>query len=371
MRKWIIIFGIVVIILISAYFTLSFFAVRLIQGQIQKFIGPGLTIKWIKLKPTYLSVGGIRYENPKFKKIFFEVEEIKIYPYIFSLLRKSIKINRILINRPYFKIYRSDQGKIFLPLPLIESRPKEEKEDKEGKLHQINIYIENLSIENGRVHFEDEKTLTPPAKIEFDALRLSIDNIHYPLISTNSPINLDTKMKGKGMDGTLGVRGWVDIKSMDVETELKVRNIEIKVFEPYYKKKVSAEIEKGYINMDTKISIKNKIIDAPGEMEIVDLKINENGSIFYVPAKILISRLKDRSNRIKLKFHVSGDMNDPKFSISESLLRRVGLSLAETLGIPIKIVGEKIIEGTGLSAEKFIEGIKKIEELLKRKKSSQ
>lgn len=369
MKKWLIIIGIVAIVLVSAYLTLSFFAVRLIQGQIQKLIGPGLTIKWIKLKPTYLLVGGIRYENPNFKKIFLDIEKIMIYPDIFSLLKKSIKINRISIIKPYFIIYRSDQGKIFFPLPDIGT--KEERGDKEGRPQPISIYIENIKVENGRIQFEDEKKITPPAKIRFDGLNLSINNIHYPFASTNSPITLQTKIKGENMDGSLETKGWINIKSMDLEADLKVRNIEIKIFEPYYRSKISAEIEKGYMNMDTKISLKNRFIDAPGEMEIVDLKIHEGGAIFYIPAKILISRLKDRENRIKFKFRVSGNMDDPRFNINESLLTRIGLSLAETLGLPIKIVGEKIIEGTGVSAEKFIEGIKKIEELLKRKRSSQ
>lgn len=369
MKRWIIIIGIVVIVLISAYFTLSFFAVRLIQGQIQKLIGPGLTIRWIKLKPTYLSVGGIRYEDPDYKKTSLQIEEIKIYPYVSSLLKRSIKINRISIIKPYLVIYRSYQAKIFLPLPPIETR--REKEDKEKESHPISIYIENINIEEGKIQFEDEKVSGPPALIRFYALRLGIKNINYPLISINSPITLETKIKGNDRDGSLETKGWINIKSMDMETDLKVHNMEIKIFEPYYRKKISAEIEKGYINMNTRISIKNKFIDAPGEIEIVDLNINEKGTIFYIPAKILISRLKDRANRIKLKFHVSGNMNDPKFNINENLLRRLGLSLAETLGIPIKMVGEKVIEGTGISAEKFIEGIKKIEELLKRKRSSQ
>jgi len=34
------------------------------------------------------------------------------------------------------------------------------------------------------------------------------------------------------------------------------------------------------------------------------------GTVFYIPATTLISLLKDRGNRIKIKFHVRGDIDD-------------------------------------------------------------
>ena len=46
----------------------------------------------------------------------------------------------------------------------------------------------------------------------------------------------------------------------------------------------------------------------------------------------------------------------------------MAISLAETLGIPIKVIGETTIGGTGKGAEGFIEGLKSIEKLFKRKK---
>ena len=49
-------------------------------------------------------------------------------------------------------------------------------------------------------------------------------------------------------------------------------------------------------------------------------------------------------------------------------MNRVVLSLAEALGIPIKVVGEKAFEGTLKGTEGLTEGLKSIGELLKRKK---
>jgi hypothetical protein len=37
-------------------------------------------------------------------------------------------------------------------------------------------------------------------------------------------------MKGKGHDGSIDMKGWIDTKTMDMETSLKIRAIEVKTF---------------------------------------------------------------------------------------------------------------------------------------------
>jgi hypothetical protein len=179
---------------------------------------------------------------------------------------------------------------------------------------------------------------------------------------------LKGKIEGRKEDGNIDTKGWLDLKTMDMEISFKVNGIEIKIFEPYYRKKVSAEIDSGSIDMEAKVALKKKIIDAPGRLELLGLHVKEGGTIFWIPAKALVGFLKDRGNRIQIQFHVKGNMDDPQFSLQEDFLTRVAVSLAETLGIPIKVVGKTMIQGTEKGAEGLIEGLKSIEKLFKKKK---
>ena len=170
-------------------------------------------------------------------------------------------------------------------------------------------------------------------------------------------------------EGNADLKGWIDLKTMDMETSFKVREIDLKIFERYYQKRVSAEIDSGYIHMDTKITMKEKRIDAPGQLDLVNLHIKEGGgTVLWIPATALISLLKDKGNRIQIQFHVKGSLDDPKFSLQEAFLTRIAVSLAEALGVPIKIVGEEVLKGTIKGEKGLVEGLKTIEELLKKKK---
>jgi hypothetical protein len=90
--------------------------------------------------------------------------------------------------------------------------------------------------------------------------------------------------------------------------------------------------------------------------------------VFYFPAKLLVSLLKDRGNQLKARFQVKGNLDDPQFNLQESFLNRVGFSLAESLGIPIKGLGEQVVGGSLKGAEGLAEGMKSIGEIFKRKK---
>jgi hypothetical protein len=61
-------------------------------------------------------------------------------------------------------------------------------------------------------------------------------------------------------------------------------------------------------------------------------------------------------------------LDDPQFNLQETFLTRIAISLAEALGIPIKVVGTGVIKGTEKGAEGLIEGVKSLEELFKKKK---
>ena len=372
MKKWVILIGAIAIFLIGGYFLLSFFAVKFIQARLEQVVGPGLTIGEIKIKPTCLSVKGIRYEDPLSKRRIFLIEEMRVYPDLYSFLKGTLRIREWMILQPSFFLYRSREGRFIGPWTTLGKKEegKEISDEKERKEKEsILVKIDLFRIRKGSVDFEDMKPEGAPAEIRLRELDLELKNVQYPFISSRSSIELKGKIKGRKREGNIDTKGWIDLKNMDMETSFKVQEIDIKIFEPYYRKRFSAEIESGYINMESKIAVEKKMIDAPGQLELVDLHIKEGGgTVLWIPAKTLVSLLRDKGNRIKVKFHVKGNMDDPQFSLQETFLTRVAVSLAGTLGIPIQVVGETMIGGTGKGAEGLIEGLKSIEKLFKRKK---
>jgi len=370
MKKWIIVMGIIALIFIGGYFVLTFYAAKLIQPHLQKILGPGLTLAEIELKATYLSAKGIQYEDPLSRQRFLQIEELRIYPSLLSLFKKSLHIKEFTMIRPSFFTYRSREGVLLGPWVSEEKEGKgKEIFQEERKGEPIPIRIDRIRIEKGSFDFEDMQSGEPPANIRLKDLDLRIDDIQFPFTSFHSPIQFKGKMNGRAKAGKIDIKGWIDIKTMDMAISLDIQGIDVKMFEPYYRKRVSAEIESGTINMESKIAVERRMIDAPGHLELVDLRIKEgSGTVLWIPAKTLVSLLRNKGNRIKVEFQVKGNLDNPQFNLQETFLTRIAISLAEALGIPIKVVGETVFKGTEKGAEGLVEGMRSLEELFKKKK---
>jgi Domain of Unknown Function (DUF748) len=367
MKRWFILIGILGILLIGAYFALTFYAVKFIQPYLQKVAWPGFTLGEIKVKATHLSALGIQYEEPHSKQRFLQIMEIRVYPSLLSPLKKSLHIKELTLLQPSFFIYRSREEGIAGPWVTVEKEREGKevsKEERKKEREPFQIRIDRIRIQKGSIDFEDGK-VSPPTHIKLRELDFEIKDIRYPLASLHCPIALEGKMEGMKQEGRIDAKGWVDLKTMDLETLIRIRNIEVKTFEPYYRKRVTAEIESGHMDLDSNVTVKEKRIDAPGELDIVHFHIKEGGgAVFWIPAETLIPLLEKKKNEVRAPFHVKGNLGDPKFSLQETLLMGIGFSFMEALGFPVK----GLAEGFFGEPEKGMEGLKSLEELFRKKK---
>jgi hypothetical protein len=123
------------------------------------------------------------------------------------------------------------------------------------------------------------------------------------------------------------------------------------------------------MGMDSTIAVKGKRIDAPGELDLINLHVKEGGGmVLWIPAETLISLLEKKGHQIKVKFHLKGNMENPQFSLQETFLTQVAIALAQALGIPIKVVGEEVLQGTLKGEKGLVEGLQSIEGLFKKKR---
>ena len=370
MKKWLVAGGIILILLIAGYIVLSFYAVRLIQPHLQKMMRPGLTVAKIEIRTTYLSAQKIEYEDPHLRQRFLQIEEVRIYPSLFSFLKGNLRIREILLLRPSFFFYRSPEGPVVGPwFPTEKGEKDEQVPIEKGKAEKgPAVEIDRIRTEDGSVGFEDQAYGRPPFSIQLKELFFKLEDIRYPIVSAPSPFELEGKIKGRTKEGQIKAKGWIDLQTTDTEIFFKVHDVEVKTLERYYQKRVTAEIESGSISIEAKINLKQKRIDAPGVMELMDLRIKEEGTVFWIPAKTLVSLLKNKGNSVKGKFHVKGNMNDPKFNLQENILTQMAFSFGEALGLPVRSLGEMIMGGTGKESEGLSEGLRSMRELFRKKK---
>jgi hypothetical protein len=372
-KKWFFFAVIAVVLFGAGYLALSYHAIKFLKARIEKVTGPGLTVSGIRTHPTYLSIRGIRYQEPQSKRKLLEIEEVRIYPDFLSSMKGSPGIRECSIHNPSFFFFRTREGDYTGPWIQSEEtrtdkrtiRPATEQDPETSSP----IRIHRFRIVKGSFEFEDRKIEGPPVRTVMKEVDLDVKQIQYPMISARSAIELRGKMKGNGKDGEIQATGWIDFKTLDMDAPLTIRGVDVKTFEPYYRKRVTADIAGGEIGLEMNLVIKDRKIDAPGTVTLANLQLGkEGGAIFYIPSKLIVSLLKDRGNQIKARFQMKGDLDDPQFDLQESFLNRVGLSMAEALGFPVKGLGEVITGGSVKGAKGLSEGMKSIGDIFRKKK---
>lgn len=343
MKKWFFLTAIIAVLFICTYFVLTFYAVRFVQPRLQKMMGPGFTVEEIRLKPTYLSAKGIRYEDPNLKLKFFQVREIRIYPSLVSLFKKSIRIRELALLEPSFFFYRSGEGRLVGAWLTTgaEASGKVISEEKPKREGSVPFWMDRIRIQKGSIDFEDRKVGGPPVRIELRDMDFEIKDVGYPA-SGHSPVRLAAKMSGKEGEGSIRIEGWVDAKNMEMETSLKVREIEVKALEPYYRKRVTAEIECGTLDLESRVVVTKGRIDAPGQLGLINLQIkNRGGMVFWIPAETLVSFLEKRGHQLKATFCVKGNLENSPVSLQETFLTQVAMALARAVGMPVSVVDQE------------------------------
>jgi hypothetical protein len=130
--------------------------------------------------------------------------------------------------------------------------------------------------------------------------------------------------------------------------------LDITQLRPYYEKKGDVEVTQGLLSLDADIKVRNAKIHSVGTITIRNLEFrSEGGSFLGLPQLAVAKLLKDNDNQITLDFTLEGDLKNPKFNITESLVQKVTLSLAKSLGMPIEAIGKSVFELGGSALKKL------------------
>jgi len=77
-------------------------------------------------------------------------------------------------------------------------------------------------------------------------------------------------------------------------------------------------------------------LKAPGKLTISGLELAPAEGAFVtfmgVPREVVVACLKDKDNKIAVSFVLEGDVNNPQFSLNETLATRLASSMAGSLG---------------------------------------
>jgi hypothetical protein len=343
------------------------FATRALKNQIQQALGTTSDVGEIVVGWSTIELHKVDIRAPANwpAEETLRADNVIITPDLKALIAsKQLVISRIEVDAPYLSILRSRDGKVHLLPSLLEDRkPADDAANKATSNKEktgggIEVAIGKLEIHNGMVDFFDASITKSPHKITLEKLDASVADMHVPTIAGKTDINVSGEIKGVHQDGKLTIDGWLDLVGKNSEIATQLRGVDLIALQPYLIKAAETGVRKGTLDLDLKSTVRDNHLNAPGKVTLTGLELESTGgamnTFMGIPRKAVLASLENRNDQIVVPFTLSGNLDDPHFSLNESLLTHVGSGIAGALGISI----EGLAHGVGNAAQ-GVEGVVK------------
>jgi hypothetical protein len=328
--------------------------VRLLQDKVVAALGPGSRLTELKVNWFSIELLGLSIDGPKGWPAVrsFEAERVTIVPDLRTLFTDKIGISSIVVEKPYLSVLRLP-GKLVMVPSLIERDGNKRNGSSQDSTRAV--MISTIKLKDGSLDLYDATVSRPPLKTRMEAIEAVIRDVQTPA-SEKTHFDLAGIVKGLKHDGRAKLSGWVGPLAKDSSSRIVLEAVDLVALQPYLVKKNDARIARGTLDLKLASEVRNNNLDGKGKVILHDLEFAPARGYFEtfmgLPRNAVISFLKDNNNAIDVDFTLTGNTNNPNFSLNESLSTRIATAMAGQLGVSIK----NVAEGLGTIGRKGMEG---------------
>ncbi|WP_345811899.1 DUF748 domain-containing protein [Paraburkholderia sp. PREW-6R] len=346
-KRWLVVSGGVLLVLVAIALAGLLYAQHLVKERVISTLGPLGSAESIHVGLTSVHLTNVLLKAPPGwpAGVPLRADEITITPDIGDLIAHRTHIRSVIVRGFDMAVLRSKDGTVRL-LPNLRQSVNSTDEQASGTAAPAPTprekQVDHVSFEHGNFHFYD-MTVGPPAfTVTVSDANAAVDNLHLPALEQPTSLALTGSIKGPAHTGTVEFSGWIKIANKDSHTTSKLRGIDVAMLDPYLLKKAGAEaqVTGGTVDLTVTSTVTNYQLHAPGTVTVHNLQLADKGgplnTFMAIPTRVAIDALKSHNGDITLNFVLDGNLRDPRFSVQEGLLKRLGAGLAKSLGVSVE-----------------------------------
>jgi len=262
----------------------------------------------------------------------------------------SLSIDKINLLQPYARFMINDDrttniDDLLIPQPADTGAKPAAAKPAASKDKPLGIHIGGIAINDGSANFADF-SLTPNFATAIQQLNGSIGTIDS---RQAKPASVDIKGKVDRY-APVTIKGAVNpfdpMASLDIATSFK--RVELTTLTPYSGKFAGYRIRKGRLNLDLHYVIVKGQLKAENKVVVEQLQLGEkvdSPDAVSLPLKLAIALLKDVDGKISIELPVSGDLNNPQFSVMPIVWQTLRNLIVKAAAAPFKLIGGLVAGG--------------------------
>jgi hypothetical protein len=333
----------------------------LVQARLEDYAGSEIGIgkvaaHWNKIELEQVRI--VRHGNGPFDSRL-SCERIVIRPSLISLFSGRLDISEIKLDKPYLLLEINPDGSF---AKILQTRPASPAGSSSAILP---VRIAGIRVSNGTIDLLDWQVArknhigvsNPRERYHLTSLQdifYTAGAVEFPVSERLTPMRLELTAKG---GGHLLIAGDMAPKGLDSTLKLNLNGLNITHYRPYFLKPGDLDVSAGSLSAASTLTINKRILNAPGSLHLKGLAFDHSsakGVLLGVPSWALVSFLSDNKDELSVSFTVNGSLDNPRFSIHQSLVDQIAVALSSKIGVPtVSGVGKGILE----IGEKGIKGV--------------
>ena len=249
----------------------------------------------------------------------------------------SLSIDKIIFAQPYVRfIINPDRSSNMAALLIPQPPSKAAAAPSASK--PLRIALGEISLKDGSANFADQ-SLKPSFATAIQQLEG-----HIGRIDSGQPKPASVSIKGKvDRYAPVSIVGNVNpfdpLASLDLAVSFK--QVELTTLTPYSGKFAGYRILKGRLNLDLQYQIQQGQLKAENKLVLEQLELGEqvdSPDAVDLPVRLAIALLKDSDGKIEIELPVSGDLNNPEFSVMPIVWQTLRNLVVRAASAPFKFI---------------------------------
>lgn len=262
----------------------------------------------------------------------------------------ALSIDKVNLLQPYARfIINEDRttnvDDLLIPQPAGSASTAQAKQTTASNDKPLGIHIGQIDINDGSANFAD-LTLTPNFATAVQQL-----NGQVGTIDNRKPAPAKVDIKGKvDRYAPVTIKGALNpfnpMASLDIATSFK--RVELTTLTPYSGKFAGFRIRKGRLNLDLHYLITNGQLKAENKVVVEQLQLGEkvdSPDAVDLPIRLAVALLKDTEGKISIELPVTGDLNNPQFSVMPIVWQTLRNLVLRAAQAPFKFIGGLVAGG--------------------------
>ncbi|MBD8237593.1 DUF748 domain-containing protein [Pseudomonas fluorescens] len=261
----------------------------------------------------------------------------------------SLSIDKVNLLQPYARFMINDDrttnvDDLLIPQPA-DTGAKSAAKPAASNDKPLGIRIGQIAINDGSANFADF-SLTPNFATAIQQLNGQIGTIDS---RQAKPASVDIKGKVDRY-APVTIKGSLNpfdpMSALDIATSFK--RVELTTLTPYSGKFAGFRIRKGRLNLDLHYVITKGQLKAENKVVVEQLQLGEkvdSADAVDLPIRLAIALLKDTDGKISIELPVTGDLNNPQFSVMPIVWQTLRNLVVRAATAPFKFIGGLVTGG--------------------------